>query len=352
MKARVIRVDPQEPKEAAIKEAAGLIKEGGLVVIPTETVYGIAANALSPAAMQRLSGVKQRPQGKPFSLHIASSQEAEKYAVEIPPAAYRLMGRFWPGPLTLVLKSREAGTIGMRVPNHKVALSIIAESGVPVALPSANISGAKPARTAQEALTGLSGAVDLVVDCGRTMLGEESTVVDATVFPVRVLREGAITNAEIQESAGKKAVLFVCTGNSCRSVMAKGLLEKKLREQGRGDVRVWSAGVMMMRGMRASAETQELLRREGIDASGHRSQQVTREMIRGSDMILIMEKRHEQDILALAPESKNRVFLLKEFARIKEESIDIADPIGKSLEFYEQTFRIIMEAVDRIAGVI
>jgi len=190
MKTKIITIDPQQPRKADIKEAADILRGGGLVIIPTETVYGIAADSANKKTIERLSEIKKRPKDKPFSLHLSLKKDVEKYATDILPAAYRLMDNFWPGPLTLVLKDKNNGRVGLRIPDHKIALAIIREADVVMVCPSANLAGDKPPQTVDEALRDLKGLVDLAVDAGKTTLGKESTVVDASGFPVTVLRRG------------------------------------------------------------------------------------------------------------------------------------------------------------------
>ncbi len=349
---KIVRIDYKNIKNEVIHEASHIIKNGGLVIIPTETVYGIAAGMLNEKALERLYDIKMRPKDKPFSVHIAEKSRVEDFAIAIPVSAYKLMDKFWPGPLTLILKSIRSGKVGLRMPDNEIALKIIKEVYDPVVMPSANLSDNPAPKNFEEAIKDLDGKVDLAIDAGETRLGIESSIVDLSRGEPEFIRIGAIKKEELQEVVSRKRVVFICTGNSCRSVMAEALLKKILQEKGRQDVEVLSAGTMMLSGLSVSSGTKEVLAREGIDVSTHLSQKMTRDMAHSCDLILVMERIHEDAVIRLAPEVRNRVFLLKEFAKINDGRPDVADPIGRSADFYEKTFLIIKEAVERISQLI
>ena len=369
MLTEVLRVDPVSPDSAVIEKAASFIRQGKIVAIPTDTVYGLAVNFGNPQAIRRLYELKKRPLNKPFTIAVSGEESLERLTRDAGPLAYKLMERFWPGPLTLVLKSsgligntgdehspttsgEPCRTIGLRLPNSRVALRIIEESGCAVALPSANYSGQKPACDAQEVLSALKGRIDLIMDAGKVELGVESTVGDLSAAHFKILREGAVSKAEIERLAKLKKVLFVCTGNSCRSVMAEGLLKKALKDKNRVDVEAISAGISAFGGQPATRETLNLLSKSGADMSAHRSQKISKAMLYSSDLILVMESIHEERILAIAPAVRNRLYLLKEFAKIPEIDLNIPDPIGQSPAFYEMIFSAIKGAVEKVADLL
>ncbi len=198
---RVLRVDPEKPSRAVISDAAAVLARKGLVAFPTETFYGLGADAREPAAVRRVFEVKGRPESKPLLVLVDSIAMAESLADEIPSQARALIARHWPGPLTLVLRARPTvpaeitagtGTIGIRMPGHAVALALVQALGGPVIAPSANPSGAAPPTTAEDVLAAFESKIELVLDGGKTTGGPASTIVDATANPPRVLRAGAV----------------------------------------------------------------------------------------------------------------------------------------------------------------
>ena len=206
MQMKVIKVSANNPQPEAIRLAADAIRRGELVVFPTETVYGLAADALNDFAVRRVFEVKGRYHSLPLPVQVASVADLPKVASEIPEAAAKLAEAFWPGPLTLVLPKNESvsaligagsNTVGVRIPDHPVALALLREVGTPIVATSANVSGEEPAVQAACAVRRLGNAVAIVLDAGECKLGKASTVVDVSVYPPRIVRHGAISVAEI-----------------------------------------------------------------------------------------------------------------------------------------------------------
>lgn len=198
-----------------VARAAEIIRAGGLLGIPTETVYGLGANGLDPEAVMKIFEAKGRPQDNPLILHVAGPEQVENFCHDVPEMAWTLMERFWPGPLTLILPARDivprrttAGldTVGVRCPATAVTRGIIAAAGVPIAAPSANISGKPSPTTAQHVLHDMDGRIDAVVDAGPCGVGVESTIVDLTCGVPRLLRPGGIGPEQLRETLGRLEV--------------------------------------------------------------------------------------------------------------------------------------------------
>ena len=190
-----------------LDRAAEILRSGGLVALPTETVYGLGANGLDEDAVARIFEVKGRPQDNPLILHVAAAEDLTSWCRDIPAEAWALTERFWPGPLTLVLKRRPsvplrvtAGleTVAMRCPDHPLTREVLRRAGVPVAAPSANLSGKPSTTTAQHCIHDLWGKVEAILDGGACRVGVESTILDLSVTPPRVLRPGGVTLEQLR----------------------------------------------------------------------------------------------------------------------------------------------------------
>ena len=215
MKTLRLAVDPDHLEAPRAQEtlgrAADILRGGGLLALPTETVYGLGANALDAAAVSRIFAAKGRPAWDPVIVHIADFPMLDRLVTEVPEAARKLMHAFWPGPLTLLLPRSSAvpdavtagrPLVGVRMPAHPVALGVIRMAGVPVAAPSANSFGHISPTTADHVLEDLDGRIDAVLDAGPTIRGVESTVLDPSQNPMVIYRPGAVTAAQIRDIAG------------------------------------------------------------------------------------------------------------------------------------------------------
>ncbi len=217
--------DPKTPELAA-----AIVRRGGLVAIPTETVYGLGADGLNPEAVAKIFEAKGRPNDNPLILHVTGAEQLPLFCHSIPESAYRLAERFWPGPLTMVLPARDnvprcttAGlsTVAMRCPKTEVTRKIIALAGVPIAAPSANLSGKPSTTTAEHVLHDHNGNIDAIVDGGPCAVGVESTIVDLTEPRPRLLRPGGITPEQLLEVLGDLVIDKAVTAQIDKDAVVK-----------------------------------------------------------------------------------------------------------------------------------
>ena len=356
MTAVILDLKSSEDPRDVVHQAVEALAAGKIIAIPTETVYGLAASALHPEAVQRLVELKGRSPDKPLAFAIKSADDALDYVPNMSCVARRIARRSWPGPITLVLDTdhpdsvihrldpsvREAtipqGTVGLRVPDHELTLQIMRLCAGPIVLTSANLSGDSPAVNGSEVQEKVGEYIDLILDDGPVKFGEASSVVRVEDNEINVLRTGLVDEETIEKLTHFIA-LVVCTGNTCRSPMGEGLLAQRiakrlgismgaLEEKG---VTVMSAGIAAMPGAPAADQAIEAMRQAGIDISGHQSQPITGRLAKFADVILTMTNGHRQALISHWPMLETRT------KTIRRDGGDVSDPIGRPLAVYRST---------------
>ncbi len=355
MKTDVLIIDEGNDSNIAVAQAVDALLSGKLVVFPTETVYGVAVCADSGLALASLSELKERPDNKPFTLHVGSHSAIDRYVPCLGLLNQGFLRKALPGPLTVVFDIDENqfqnicssfdnklienlyfnNSIGIRLPENLITCKILNAVKTPVVASSANLAGQKPPVTAKEAIEQLDGKVDLIIDDGPTKYAKASTVVRLKKENIEQLRAGVI-ESRIIERMKQINILFVCTGNTCRSPMAEGIgrsitaknlgcaidqLEKK-------GYKFSSAGTATFNGASASLEAVDVCRELGIDISDHESRTLTANMINDADFIFAMAQSHYQAVLSAVSQAERKTALLVDAG--------IADPIGASIDVYRR----------------
>ncbi len=336
-----------------LTHAVEVIKKGGVVAVPTETVYGLVANALDLDAVGKIYEIKRRSPEKPLALFVRDIKEARKFAV-FTEDALKLAEAFWPGPLTMVLRATEAapkplvtpqGTIGIRIPDDQVVMAILDAAGVPLASTSANVSGMPPARTSNEVIDQLGDSVDFVI-IGTAGGAAPSTVLDLTKERPIVIRKGPIPFLKVESIISKEVmldrgvnmnVLFVCTGNLYRSQIAEAVTREYLPGEFRDRVFTESAGISALHGVPIPSDVVKVLEEMGIRVGDKRARPLNRQMIEKADIIYVMEKRHLEKLKSLGAGDKTRMLSYD----------DIPDPVGRSYPFIKMVAEGIKTIIER-----
>jgi L-threonylcarbamoyladenylate synthase len=341
--------------EAEILRGANLIGNGGIVVLPTETVYGAAGLINHAEGRAKLLALRNGGEAKPFTVHLARREDAAQYLGKISEIGRRLMKKLWPGPVGLTFevpadRRREVaaqmnltesdlyqdGSITLRCPDHMVSTDILSEVTGPVVLTRAGADAGGTHPNFDGLANELDGKVDLIFDAGATRFSKPSTLLKVAKDKYEIVRVG-VYDERIIERLLKTTYLFVCSGNTCRSPMAEtiarnilakkhGVSEAELENKG---IYVISAGSFAMPGARATSQAVEALHELGMDLSRHRSRPLSVELIHQADAIYTMGRSHAQAVRMLVPSAADKVHML-------DPDKDVEDPIGSEIDVYKQ----------------
>ncbi|MFA5794897.1 MAG: L-threonylcarbamoyladenylate synthase [Candidatus Brocadiia bacterium] len=349
MPAKIIKINSTDYKPELLEEPARIIADGGIVAFPTETVYGLAVNVDNPDAVRRLRQLKNSPADRPFTYHLADVDDIYRMTSSIGRLAKRIIRNYMPGPVTIVLPDGKDNWMGFRVPDNKVARDLIRLSGVKVIATSANTAS----ETAPSSVDKISGvirnAIDYIVDGGTAKLGVSSSVIKiGSDNKCEILREGSIKADDIRK-LDYKLILFVCTGNTCRSPMAAGLFRKMLAQkigspvtqlEARG-YKVGSAGTSAVYNSPASGLAVKVMNEMGVDIKSHLSQPVTLTLVEEADKVYVMTKGHLETLREWMPAADN-------ISLLDISGEDIADPIGQDISVYRSCAFRIKQAIERL----
>ncbi len=379
----VVQIRDSAHLAETVREARRVFDSGGLVIFPTETVYGIGAAAASDKGFAALLDVKGRSQTQPFTVHLPSAEAAARYVDMTNPRMKRFVGKAFPGPVTLVVdvsdevikekvahfeelgrKHLPAGgaaelaerlyhhhTIGLRCPDDATARAILGATSSPVVASSANRRGSPPPMDVDAAAAALGEAADLIVDGGRCRYAKPSTIVRVRTTDagpqITVEREGVYDERTIRRML-RWTMLLVCSGNTCRSPMAEAIARQMLSAQRNvaqdelesAGVRVVSAGAFTSPGIPATREAVDAMGKLGIDLSAHRSRTLSPELIREADVIYCMTDSHLEAVLEYDRTAMDKTFTL-------DPNSDIDDPIGGNLTVYQRCAELIRRRLDQ-----
>jgi len=362
------KIDYNNPDKSILKKAAAVIKSGGLVVYPTDTLYGFGVNIFNDEAMDRLFKIKQRHTGKPISILLNDIKQAEKLIGNLSLDELKAAKLFFPGKITLLFERKidnkvprlnHLKKIGFRIPDSKLTQLLVDYVGSPISTTSANISTKDNVKDIEELISSFGDTLDLILDAGPVKDTKGSSVLDMTTEPPTLLRKGEIPRKEIVKKLGydistnysrKFVITFVCSGNICRSPMAAGILKKLLaRTKFKDVVEVNSAGTLKLPESMAHVHAARVSQTNGIDIDNHLSRHIQGRIIREANIIFALALDHTKYLKSHFPEFKNKVVLLKQWKKMQHlTNPSVADPIGHEIDTFEETFKEIQKEMKRV----
>ena len=340
-----IQLDGHPLDPALAQRIATDLLAGALAILPTETVYGLSA-VPGPAGERALATAKGRAPDHPFTLHLVDAAALEMLRVRVPPRAARLASRYWPGPLTIVLPGENGPDLGVRVPAHPATSAVLRALGGPLLMTSTNRTGEPTENDPARILLKFGAAIRWMVDDGPARGPTASTVVRCTGPTLELLRTGSLSEFELLMTAAQ-TVLFVCTGNTCRSPLAAALARRAVAQAlhcgeqellARG-LHLSSAGVSAYDGVPVSEGSRAAAEEVGLDLSAHTSAPLTEQAVGQAARIYCMSTSHRHRIGEVVPQAADKTVLLDPAGH------DIADPFGSSLEEYRRVREEISKAV-------
>lgn len=362
------KVNPQNPDLKIIKRAIDVMKSGGVIVYPTDTLYGFGVDIFNKKAMDRLYYLKGREASKPVSILVNSLVQIEQIAGDLSETEEKIAKKLFPGKVTLIIKVKKELEIpklshlkklGFRIPNFKLTKLLTENMGSAVSTTSVNISSKENVENVKDIISIFGDKIDLILDAGSITSTKGSSVLDLTTEPPTLLRSGDFPRTDIVQKIGyevstkyngKFLITFVCSGNICRSPMGEGILKKILKKTiFKNIIEVNSAGTLNLQHSPAHLHAVKVSEENNVDLHSHISKHLQDKIVRESNIIIVMALDHYTHLRRNYPDFKKKIILLKQWKQSKMLSNpSVSDPIGHDEKYFQNTFKEISNEIKRI----